>query len=71
MSEGRGTLEGGPAARLCTRPFMAHRGGHQIEGFLEGPPHGAHPLGHVGLSHCEFISQVIHGASQEEREGGG
>lgn len=70
MAEGRGALERGPAGGLPAGPLVAHRGGHQVEGILEGPPHSAHPLVHVGLGHSEFVSQVIHGAGRRGGEGG-
>lgn len=71
MSEGRRALEGGPAGRLVpTWPLMAHCRAHQREGFLEGPSHGAHPLAHVALGHCELVPQVIHGESLEAAQQG-
>ena len=69
MSEGGGALEGGPSGGLPARPLGAHCAGHQVEGLLEGPPDGPHPLGHVALGHREFVAQVIHGAGGA-RQGG-
>lgn len=57
VPEGGGPLQGGPGAGS---PLVGHRRRHQVERFLQGPAHRAHPLGHVSLGHGQLVSQVIH-----------